>query len=455
MNSFSLSQFADVLGLPQPERDAAFSNVAYDSRQVKPGDLFIALVGAHVDGHDFIAQAEANGASALLVSRPVESQLPCLQVDNVIQALGEFAYAWRKHFSTPIIAVTGSNGKTTTKNMIGSILAVACQYHENQVLVTAASNNTDLTFPIHLLRLSEEHQYAVMEMGMSHFGEIAYLSKLAEPAVAVITNAFPSHLAGVGGKVEGVAHAKGEIFEGLIEEGVVVLNRDDYFYHTWKQMAGNKKVLTFGEHAQAQVTAAQIEVKMNCTSFVLCTPLGNVDVQLPLLGAHNLRNALAAAAACVAVGVSLTDIQQGLEAVNPAYRRLCTHRLQDDMILIDDSYNANPASTRAAIDVLSMHQGEKILVLGDMKELGENEISYHNEIGQYAKQKKIDAILGHGQLVKETIAAFGEGGQHFESKDLLIEALASSLKPMMCVLIKGSRSMKMEEVVEYIILKVK
>lgn len=446
MNRFSLGQMAEVLNLPQPPMDAAFTDIAYDSRQVEVGDLFIATAGERADGHDFIRDVEQRGASALLISRPVQTNLPYLMVPDVIEAMGLFASHFRKQFSIPLIAVTGSNGKTTTKSMIASILIAASS--AEMVLTTSKSHNTNITLPIHLLQMNRRHRWAVLELGMSHLGEVDYLSRMVRPTVAVITNALPSHLAGVGGTLKGVAQAKGEIFQGLTDNGMAVLNRDDRFYDYWKGLAGERKRLSFGLSSEAQVTAEAVELKQDESIFTLQSPFGNVPVRLPLMGKHNVRNALAATAACLAVGADLRAIQKGLETVTIAYQRLKIHHLRQGAIVIDDSYNANPASTQAAIEVLVKHRGKKILVLGDMKELGDREHLYHREVGDYARQEGVNVLFGFGGLSKNSVDAFGNDAQHFTTKQALLSALEPLLAEEVCILVKGSRSMMMEDIVK-------
>ena len=452
MFAFSLKQFATSLLLPdQSLKDVLFYDVAYDSRKVKPGDLFIALSGERVDGHNFIPDVERAGAAALLVSRPVQTKLPYLVVPNVLEALGRFASYWRHQFHIPIIAVTGSNGKTTTKNMITSILSKAAGSPDH-CLATQGNQNTEITLPIQLLHLNEQHQYAVLEMGMNHFGEIERLSHIAEPSIVVIVNAFPSHLAGVGGTVEGVARAKGEIFAGLAADGTAVLNADSEFCGLWKQLLCGQKTVTFGIENEPNILAKNIELMKSESCFTLVSQERTIEIKLPLPGRHNIYNALAATAACLAAGISLPTIKIGLENIEMAGRRLEMMPAINGAAVIDDSYNANPASTQAAIDVLAIQPGRKILVLGDMRELGLDEKRYHAEIGDYARQKGIDDLFCIGELTQETVKHFGPHAQHFESKEALINLLKPLLRGMVTVVVKGSRSMGMDEVVAKLVV---
>jgi len=451
--TFSLRQFATLLSLPYLfPTGIFFHDIAYDSRKVKPGDLFIALSGECVDGHDFIADAEQAGAVALLISRPVQTKLPYFIVPNVLEALGRLASDWRHQFRIPVIAVTGSNGKTTTKNMITSILSIAAG-SADYCLATQGNQNTEITLPIQLLHLNESHRYTVLEMGMSHFGEIERLSRIAKPSIVVIVNAFPSHLAGVGGTIEGVARAKGEIFSGLLESGTAVLNADSEFCALWRQLALDKKIVTFGLEKHADISAKNIKLTSKNSCFTLISRKGSIDIQLPLLGRHNLCNALAAAAVCLAAGIELPTIKIGLERIETTNRRLEIMPAINGASIIDDSYNANPASTHAAIDVLATQPGRKILVLGDMRELGPDEKRYHAEMGDYARQQGIDDLFCVGELMKEAVKHFGPHAQHFVSKEALIVALKPLLHEMVTVLVKGSRSMRMDEVREQCVLK--
>lgn len=449
---WTLNRLAQLLDTSSISQDVLFTDITYDSRDVKPGSLFLAIKGERSDGHDFIPDVEAKGAVALLVNRPVSTRLPHLVLPDVITSIGKAARIWRERYTLPVLAVTGSNGKTTTKSMMTAIIKAALLGQEEALLVTSKSHNTPITLPIYLLHLNELHQFAVLEMGMSHFGEIAYLSRLVQPTIAIITNALPSHLAGVGGTVKGVAQAKGEIFEGLNQNGTAILNRDDHFFDYWKRLAGSRNVISFGLSSHADITADKIELLQGDCRFQLHTPAGDKLIRLPLLGKHNIRNALAATAAGLAAGIDLEAIQEGLFNLTIPYQRLKMHHLSNGVVLIDDTYNANPASTQAAIDVLAKQKGKKVLVIGDMKELGEQELIYHQEIGTYAKQEGIDELYGFGKLAQQTVLSFGPHAEHFESKQDIVDSLKSLIQQgNLCILVKGSRSMAMEDIIHEIL----
>jgi len=447
MIKINLTQAASILGLNETFTDKDFQGISIDTRTLTPGNLFVAIPGEHVDGHDFISQAQEKGAVAALVSRPIESSLPQLLVADTGLAMAQLATTWRNQFNIPFIAVTGSNGKTTTKNMIASILQAACDGDENQVLATKGTLNNHLGLPLTLARLNNTHRYAAIEMGMNHFGEIEYLTKLTRPAVAVITNAGPSHLEGVG-DVAGVARAKAEIFLGLPNDGVAILNRDDDFYTFWCETTAKHQHISFGFHPDAQVSlkhpvlAAEIQVR---------TPQGDLSLQLPLLGKHNILNALAAIAATIAINIPFSAIKKGLETISPAPGRLQLKALENGVKIIDDTYNANPFSLQAAVETLAQFSGKKILVLGDMKELGTDAKNLHHAAGEKIRAAGIDYLFTYGELSANTSQAFGEGAYHFNEQDKLVTALKPLLYNQTTILVKGSRSMRMEKVVAELI----
>ncbi|MGH8325047.1 MAG: UDP-N-acetylmuramoyl-tripeptide--D-alanyl-D-alanine ligase, partial [Steroidobacteraceae bacterium] len=330
------------------------------------------------------------------VSHQCDSTLPQIQVADTVAAMGLIGKSWRDEFDLPIIAVTGSNGKTTLKNMIAAVMVAACEADEASVLATQGTLNNHLGLPLTLARLNQKHRYAVLELGMNHFGEIEYLSKLARPTVAVITNAAASHLEGVG-DVAGVAHAKAEIFSSLAENGIAILNRDDAFFTFWLELINHHSYLTFGLHPDADVSAT-LHQTTQTQQISLSTPKGHIDINLPLLGKHNVLNALAAAAATLAIGIDLKAIKAGLEAIKPAPGRLQLHTLANGVIIIDDTYNANPFSLQAAVSTLASFAGKKILVLGDMKELGNEAKSMHQMAGEAIRQAGIDYLFTYGEL---------------------------------------------------------
>jgi UDP-N-acetylmuramoyl-tripeptide--D-alanyl-D-alanine ligase len=371
--------------------------------------------------------------------------LPQLLVEDTTLALGKLGAAWRDQFSIPFIAVTGSNGKTTLKNMIAAIMVAACRGDDSQVLATQGTLNNQWGLPLTLARLDKQHRYAAIEMGMNHFGEIDYLTRLTRPAVAVITNAASAHLEGVG-DVAGVARAKAEIFNGLTADGIAVLNRDDAFYDFWCQAVNGRQHLSFGLHPEADIRAT-VHDAQHAQEITLRTPKGNIDINLPLLGKHNVLNALAAAAAALAVGIDLNAIKAGLESIKPAPGRLQIHTLANGVNIIDDTYNANPFSLQAAVSTLASFAGKKILVLGDMKELGADAKSLHQTAGDAIRKAGIDYLFTYGDLSASTASAFGEGAYHFNEQEKLVTALKPFLHNTTTILVKGSRSMRMEKVV--------
>ncbi len=448
MIQMTLAQAAALLGTPSPTMDKPFRGLSIDTRTIEPGNLFVAIKGERVDSHDLLAEAYQKGAAAALVMRAGDSPLPQIQVKDTVIAMGQLASAWRQQHTLPVIAVTGSNGKTTLKNMIASILTAACQGDTTQVLATRGNFNNHFGLPLTLSRLDVTHRYAVIEMGMNHFGEIAYLTKLTRPQVAVITNAASAHIEGVG-SVAGVAEAKSEIFLGLPPNGIAILNRDDAFFTFWREKIGQRPYLTFGFHPDADISILSQETATQ--ELTLRTPKGNVAIHLPLLGKHNILNMLAAAAATFAVGIDLAAIQTGLEKVAPAPGRLQMHTLPNGVKIIDDTYNANPVSLQAAVETLATFTGKKILVLGDMKELGNEATSLHHSAGEKIRQAGIDYLFTYGELSANTAQAFGEGAYHFNEQDKLVNALKPFLYNQTTILVKGSRSMRMEKVIAELI----
>lgn len=436
-----LAQAATWLAAERQGADVEFHGVSTDSRTLAAGALFIALRGPHFDGHDHVAAAAARGAAALLVEHAVDSPLPQLVVRDARLALGRLAAAWRLHCNTPLVAITGSNGKTTVKEMSRAIFAQV-----GTVLATEGNLNNDIGVPLTLLRLTPQHRYAVIEMGANHPGEIGYLSDLARPDAAVITNAAAAHLAGFG-SLEGVARAKGEIYGGLRENGVAVINADDPFAELWCRMAGTQRQLCFGMAEEAVVTV-RYEAQGEGSRLWLQTPAGEAELLLPLPGHHNVMNALAATALALALKVELGAVCRGLAGMRPVAGRLTPRRAPNGAQLIDDSYNANPASMRAAIDVLAARSGVRLLVVGDMGELGASALQLHREIGEYARAAGIDALYATGPLSLAAVEGFGAGAQHFDDCAALVTALRPVLTAETTVLVKGSRSARMERVVD-------
>jgi len=427
-------------------KDVMFTGVSTDTRTLSRGELFLALRGPNFDGHEYLSAAASAGAVASIISKPVETALPTILVKDTRLALGELAAYWRNQFDIPLIAVTGSNGKTTVKEMIALILGARAP-----VLVTAGNLNNDIGVPKTLLRLTEKDQYAVIEMGMNHPGEIHYLSMMARPDVALITNVSDAHI-GELGSLAAVAQAKGEIFDGLSESGTIVLNADDEFTSSWKEKTTGRTTLLFGLENKADVSA-DYELTQSGSEIYLKTPKGDINMSLSVLGKHNVMNAVAASAASIAVGAELLDIREGLEKLKAVSGRLELKAGINGTRVIDDTYNANPASLSAALEVLKTSLGERMLVLGDMAELGEAGPEIHHRVGELAKRVGVARVFAMGDLSKKTVKAFGKGAHHFNKPQALIESLLDCLHPEATVLVKGSRVMNMEAIVDGIIEK--
>ena len=424
--------------------DVEFTSVSTDSRTLSKGALFVALHGPNFDGHEYIQTAIARGASAALVSREVNVALPQVLVPEVLAGLSQFACTWRRQFSFPVIGVTGSNGKTTAKEMLGSILA-----QRGACLVTRGNLNNHIGVPLTLLRLNATHQSAVIEMGANHRREIAALTALAEPDIGLVTNAGAAHLEGFGG-LEGVAQGKGELYLALPPTGTAIINADDRYADYWRAHCATKNMISFGIEHPADFTARNIVAHHTAqgaqTSFELHAPQGVITVNLQLVGTHNVRNALGAAAAATAAGATLGDIQAGLNAMRPVGGRLQTKAAIHGAALIDDSYNANPSSVQAGLDALQNLGGRRWLIFGDMLELGPDAARLHADMGAYARSTGIERLLAVGEYTPHTVAAFGEGAEWFASLDALIAVAQRAITPNVTVLIKGSRGNRLERV---------
>ena len=449
-----LSQAAQVLHGRLVGKDARFTAVCSDSRKLKPGDLFVALRGENFDGYEFVQQAAQAGAVASLVNADSYEAHPSipnpessiLVVEDTRLALGAQAAYWRKQFDIPMVAITGSNGKTTVKEMLASILSEATG-DKAAVLATKGNLNNDIGMPHTLLQLNAQHRYAVIEMGMNHPGEIDYLARIACQDVALINNASGAHLEGLG-SVEAVAQAKGEILCGLKPHGTAVINADDANAPLWRALAGAHPLLEFGLDQQADVSGLWSPLGTGMRLDVQ-TPAGNFTVDLQVPGAHNARNALAATAAAIALNVPLETIAAGLEKFSGVAGRLQRKAARHGATLIDDTYNANPASMHAAISVLAQAGGKRVLVLGDMGELGDGAATFHAEIGRAARAAGIEKLYALGALSAGAVREFGSGARHFERVEDLQSALENELDANTTVLVKGSRFMKMERVVQF------
>lgn len=443
--NWQLSKIAAVTGGRLVGVDVPLSGVSTDTRAISAGQLFIALRGERFDAHDFLAEAGAAGAAAFLVSEA--DKLPpaasAVVVADTRLALGSLAAAWRASFALPVIAVTGSNGKTTTKEMVAAILRAA---FGAAVLSTRGNLNNDIGLPLTLLGLRASHRAAVIEMGMNHPGEIAYLAPIGTPTVALVTNAQRAHLEGMGDMDE-VAREKGSIFSGLGENGVAVINADDAYANCWQAMAAPHRVCSFGIDQPADVHGKVRQHGLE-TELTLLAREGEATIRLRVPGRHNARNALAAAAACLAAGVPLGAVIEGLEGFAGVKGRLQRRAGKMGAEILDDTYNANPDSVRAGIDVLAATIGRKLLVLGDMGEIGEASGQYHDEIGGYAKSQGVDRLFALGDASQQAVRNFGEGARHFCNVEKLIAAVDKELGPETTVLVKGSRFMKMERVAD-------
>jgi UDP-N-acetylmuramoyl-tripeptide--D-alanyl-D-alanine ligase len=439
MMAMQLSEAAQVLAGNYTGTDMPFLGVSTDTRQLQPGALFFALQGPNFDGHKFIETAREQGAVAATVARPCESALPQIEVADTRLALGQLSAHWRQKFSLPVVAITGSNGKTTVRSMTAAIL---CRC--GRTLSTQGNLNNDIGLPLTLARLGEDDEFAVLEMGANHPGEIDYLAAIAQPSIAVITNAGPAHLEGFG-DLQGVATAKGELFARLGKQGVAVINADDAFAPLWRKLAVHCRIVDFGLQ-DADVTA-DWQGDTSGSDVRLHTPAGSIEFRLPLPGKHNVMNALAACAAAQAAGASLDAVREGLLSLSPVAGRFNIHSLPGAVTLIDDTYNANPESLQVALDVLALADGDRWLVLGDMGELGAGAAELHSAAGRMARVAGVSRLYGLGELARAAVASFDGPGGAFPTMDELLVTLRKDLAGPLHILVKGSRRMRMERVV--------
>ncbi len=419
----------------------SFSGISTDTREVIPGQLFVALSGPHFDGHEFVTHAVKKGAVAVVVAQSVDIDVPQIIVSDTQRAYAQLAANWRQQFAIPLIAVTGSNGKTTVKEMLAAIMSC-----KGSVLATQANFNNEVGVPRTLLGLRTEHVAAVVEEGASGPGDIAYLTAFVQPTVAIVTNAAGAHLEGFG-SVDVVAKTKGEIFENLPANGVAIINADDAFAGLWQTQAEPRSMVRFSLSAESDVDAEVRGVLTADGSLQMVTPAGEVQVNLPLEGRHNAANALAATAAALAAGASIADVKTGLESMRTVPGRLQRKAGIHGAQIIDDTYNANPASLHAALDVLTQCHGDRYLALGDMAELGEKAEEYHQQAGQQARKAGVSRLYAVGECSQYAAQAFGQHGQHFAAQDELISCLQEDLHKDVTLLVKGSRSAHMENVV--------
>ncbi|WP_318363861.1 UDP-N-acetylmuramoyl-tripeptide--D-alanyl-D-alanine ligase [Enterobacter sp.] len=443
MISVNLSQLAGILNGELIGSDLTIDAVTTDTRKLTPGCLFVALKGERFDAHDFAATAKEGGAGALLVSRKVECDLPQLLVKDTRLAFGELAAWVRQQVPTRVVALTGSSGKTSVKEMTAAILSQC-----GNTLYTAGNLNNDIGVPMTLLRLTPEHEFAVIELGANHQGEIAWTVSLTRPEAALVNNLAAAHLEGFG-SLAGVAKAKGEIFTGLPQNGIAIMNADNNDWLNWQSVIGDRKTWRFSPNAaNSDFTATNIHVTSHGTEFTLQTPTGNVEVLLPLPGRHNIANALAATALSMAVGATLDAVKTGLAQLKAVPGRLFPIALGENQLLLDDSYNANVGSMTAAAQVLSEMPGYRVMVVGDMAELGAESEECHAQVGAAAKAAGLDRVLSVGTASKTLSDASGVG-EHFNDKSAVVTRLKALIAEhqIITILVKGSRSAAMEEVV--------
>jgi UDP-N-acetylmuramoyl-tripeptide--D-alanyl-D-alanine ligase len=435
----ALPEAAAALDARLSGADAVFTGVSSDTRTLKRGDLFVALRGERFDGHGFLPAAKAAGAVAALVDGKFagEYPLPVLVVEDTRRALGDLARYWRARFSPALIAVTGSNGKTTVKEMLAAILRQHAG--EDAVLATAGNLNNDIGLPLTLLRLRHAHRWCAIELGMNHQGEIAYLAGIARPTVALVNNAQREHLEFMRSVAE-VAAENSSVYDALPADGIAVINADDAQAAVFRSRAGKRRIVDFG--LEAAHVSGEYRLAPLSSEIRVRTPAGEVETTLAIPGLHNVRNALAAAACAFAAGIGVQSIGAGLSAFRPYSARLQVKSTRSGATLIDDSYNANPDSVRAAIDVLASCPGPTVLVLGDMGEVGEHGADFHREVGAYARAKGVSSLLALGEATRHAVQAFGAGARHFADAQELAKAAQGKT-----ILVKGSRFMKMERVV--------
>lgn len=440
MSWLSLSTVAQYSQGQLRGADVMTSGVSIDTRTLKKGELYVALKGERFDGHDYVEDAKRLGASAVMVSQAVKEEIPRVEVDDTRLGLGRLAASWRQQLNPVLVGLTGSNGKTTVKEMIAGILGGL-----GKVNATRGNLNNDIGVPLTLLSLSKEDRYAVVEMGANHHGEIEYLMSLAAPDVGLVNNAGPAHLEGFG-DIDGVARGKGELFAGLKPDAIAIINADDAYADYWMSLLKGQKVIRFGLEQQADVagviTAEGLEIRYQAE---------RVLAHLSVPGRHNCMNALAAAAVSIAAGATLEQVRDGLESFSSVHGRLESQPGINGARIIDDTYNANPASLNAAISWLAEQAGRRILVLGDMGELGDLGPQLHAEAGIAAKDAGIDRLFCTGALSREAAKQFGADAQYFESKSDMTASIKEIMSKDVTVLVKGSRSMAMEEVVQELI----
>ena len=437
----SLTLAADCMNGTLIGKDRRFAGISTDTRSICDGELFFALQGPNFDGHDYVGKARANGAAGAVVSIQTEDDIAQIAVDDAKLALGRFSAAWRQSKKARVVGITGSNGKTTLKELVAACLGASAP-----TLATAGNLNNDIGMPLMLARIKNEHEYAVLEMGANHAGEIAYLASLAKPDIVVITNAAAAHLEGFG-SIEGVARAKGEILEVVDRPTFAILNADDDYYEYWCTLVEDTTSLSFGLHESADIHADKIKTSSTGSQFDLHLPDASISISLPLPGVHNVRNSCAAAAVAFALDIDSERIRSALENIVPVKGRLQPLAGINACTLFDDSYNANPLSVTAAAEFLASLDGESWLVLADMKELGEGAEEMHREVGASARTSGVDRLFALGGLSRYCVDGFGKGATWYPDIDALLMDVGKA-DSSVNILVKGSRSMRMERVVD-------
>lgn len=444
-----LSEIAERIGGTLHGEDCEITGVSIDTRTIKPGDLYCAIVGERFDGNDFAADAEKAGARSAIMNRKTDLAIPVILVSDTRLALAELAGMWRDKQTAQVVGITGSNGKTTVKEMTAAILAT-----QGPVLFTQGNLNNDIGVPLTLFRMTSEHRFAVIEMGANHVGEIAYTSRYAKPSVTIITNVGPAHLEGFG-SIDAIAKAKGEIIGSLGNDGTAVLNYDDVYFEYWLTQTGDRSVLSFGLREGADIRAEAIDTRIEngefATAFEWIYGQERLPIRLKLAGRHNVMNALAASASAAALGVDPSAIKQGLESVRPVTGRLQPLIGRRGNIVIDDTYNANSASLKAALDVLMECGGEPWVALGEFGELGTDSPKIHWLMGETMREIGVKRLFATGADAKHTVEAFGDGATFYEAQEALIEAVQRESSGRETLLVKGSRIQRMERVVGAIV----
>lgn len=437
------------LSVPMLPTNVEVTRVVTDSRQIQQGDLFFALTGENFDAHDFVVDVLKQGAVAAVVCTDFALNDPrFIKVSDPQMALGTLAHAWRLVVDPVILGITGSSGKTTVKEMTASILRDFAG--EDAVLATQGNLNNDIGVPLMLLRLTPKHRFAVIEMGMNHFGELSYLTKIVQPDVALINNALRAHIGCGFDGVADIAHAKSEIYEGLPEKGIGIVPQEDPHLSIFVAALKGKEIRSFGV-SSGDVTATNINLHQLNSDFLLRTPRDQISISLPCAGQHNVANALAAASLCLAIDVPLSNIAQGLSVFKNIKGRLELKKAASGAQVIDDTYNANPDSMKRSLDVLAKFAAPRIFVMGDLGELGAGAPALHAEVGAYAKSLGIEHFFALGELSQNAAVAFGAEAHHFVELNLLLDALLPVIVANTSILVKGSRFMKMERVVDALV----